>query len=141
MITKPVTAEEFVEKIGENEKRIRQKMSERVYWEELTVSATSNTNGVKVKSSSDGTTLQKQIAEIVLIDQEIQHLKNDIVYRVSVIGELPADEYVLLHQVYVQHMSYKDICKNEKKSYSWAMKLRCRALKSLQTIINTQIYT
>ena len=137
----PITAKAFLKKIGDDEKLIRQKLHERVYWEELALSTTAGVDKVRVKSSSDGTTLQKQIAEIVLIDGEIERLKNDISYRIAVIGELPADEYVLLHQVYVQHISFRSICKKEKKSYSWIMKLHHKALAHLQRIIDEVIYT
>lgn len=141
MSESPITAKEFLKKIKGDEKLIRQKLYERAYWEELALSTTANVEKVRVKSSSDGTTLQNQIAEIVLIDQEIQRLKHDISYRISVMSELATDEYVLLHQVYVQHVSLKNICKNEKKSYSWAMKLHHKALNHLQRIIYEEIYT
>lgn len=141
MSKSPITAKAFLKKIEGDEKLIRQKLYERVYWEELTLSATANVDGVRVKSSSDGTTLQKQMAEVVLIDQEIQRLKNDISYRIAVMSELTTDEYVLLHQAYVQHISFRDICRSEKKSYSWIMKLHHKALTDLQSIINKEIYT
>lgn len=141
MSESPITAKEFLKKIEGDEKLIRQKLYERVYWEELTLNITSNVDSVRVKPSGDATTLQKQIAEIVLIDGEIEHLKHDISYRIAVMSELPTEEYVLLHQVYVQHISFKAICKNEKKSYSWVMKLHHKALADLQRIINKEIYT
>ncbi len=141
MSKSPITAKEFLEKIEDNKKLIRQKLHERLYWEELTLSTSAGVDGVRVKSSGDGTTLQKQIAEIVLIDGEIERLKNDISYRIAVIGELPAKECVLLHQAYVQHISFRSICKKEKKSYSWIMKLHHRALAHLQRIIDELIYT
>ena len=93
-----VTAKEFLTKIEDDEKLIRQKLYERVYWEELTANTVANIDGVRVKSSSDGTTLQKQITEIVLIDQEIQNLKNDISFRISVMSKLAPTEYIMLPQ-------------------------------------------
>lgn len=136
-----ITAEEFLKKIGEDEKLIRQKQNERAYWESLACSATANVEGVRVKSSSDGTSLQKKAIEIVIIDQEIQALKSDIIYRVGVMSKLNVSEYILLHEAYVQHVTYVDIALKTHRSYSSVMKLRRQALDNLQIIINSNLYT
>ena len=136
-----ITAEDFLKKIGEDEKLIRQKQKERAFWEELAYSATANVESVRVKSSSDGTALQKKAIEIIMIDQEIQALKSDIIYRVGVMSKLNVSEYVLLHEAYVQHVPYIDIAKKAHRSYSSVMKLRRCALDNLQIIINSNYYT
>lgn len=132
----PILAKEFLEKIKDNEKLIRAKQAERQYWEELATSATSNISGVRVKSSTDGTIMQTQASEIVLIDEEIAWLKADISYRIGILKKLRPSEGLFLHQMYVLHTPLKALCVNERKSYSWGKHMHKVCLEHLQEILD-----
>lgn len=129
-------AKEFLEQIGRNELIIQNKLAERLYWEELATSSTAKMGGVRVKSSGDHTSMQNQLIEVIAIDSEIQKLKSDISYRISVIQKLKLNEYDLLHKVYIQHMTLKEISVNAGLSYSWATATHKKALNHLQELLD-----
>lgn len=129
-------ARDFLEQIERNEVLIKNKLAEREYWFDMATSTTANMGGIRVKSSGNSYAMQNQTVEIALINEEIEKLKRDISYRISVIQRLKPNEYDLLHKVYVQHMSVKAVSVDAKKSYSWATSLHKKALDHLQKLLD-----
>lgn len=129
-------AREYLEQIEKNECIIANKQIEKKYWLDIATGTTAKVGGERVQTSGDGHNMEKQIVEVVLIDEEIERLKGEIAEIISTLERLNAIEYNLLHKMYVQHLSLKDVCATMRKSYSWAKKAHNRALKNLQRILN-----
>lgn len=131
-------AREYLEQIEKNECIIANKQIEKKYWMDIATGTTANVTGERVQTSGDGHAKEKQIVEMVLIDEEIERLKGEIADIISTLERLNSIEYNFLHKMYVQHLSLKEVQAALKKSYSWAKKTHNRALNNLQKILDGQ---
>lgn len=131
-------AREYLEQIEKNECIIANKQIEKKYWLDMAKGTTANVTGERVQSSSDGHSMEKQIIEVVLIDEEIERLKGEIAEIISTLQRLKKSEYDFLHKMYVQHLSLKEVQTVSGKSYSWATTTHNRALRNLQKILDGQ---
>ena len=129
-------AKEYLEQIEKNECIIANKQIEKKYWLEIATGTTAKVGGERVQTSSDGHNMEKQIVEVVLLDEEIERLKGEIAEIIHTMEQLKASEYDFLHKMYVQHLSLKEVQAITGKSYSWSKKMHNRALWNLQRILN-----
>ena len=134
-----MNAREYLEQIEKNEKIIANKQIEKKYWLEIATGTTAKVGGERVQTSGDGHNMEKQIVEVVLIDEEIERLKGEIAEIISTLERLKATEYDFLHKIYVQHLSLKEVHTASGKSYSWATTTHSLALKNLQRILNENL--
>ena len=131
-------AREYLEQIEKNECIIANKQIEKKKWLDIATGTTAKVGGERVQTSGDGHTMEKQIVEVVLIDEEIERLKGQIAEIIATLERLRMSEYDFLHKLYVQHLSMKDIQAASGKSYSWATTTHNRALMNLQKILDGQ---
>lgn len=131
-------AKEYLEQIEKNECIIANKQIEKKYWMDIATGTTANIGGERVQTSGDGHAKEKQIIEMVLIDEEIERLKGEIAEIISTLQRLKKSEYDFLHKMYVQHLSLKEVQTAMKKSYSWAKLMHNKALMNLQKILDEQ---
>ena len=131
-----VTAAEYLMKIWENEEKIRNKQIERKYWMDLATGITAGMGGERVQSSKTGNPKEDNVTEAVDIDREIAELKREINEIIATIQMLPRVYYSVLHKLYVQRKSLKEVQAEAKKSYSWATTTHSRAKKKLQYILD-----
>lgn len=131
-------AREYLEQIEKNECIIANKQIEKKYWMDIATGTTANVTGERVQTSGDGHAKEKQIVEMVLIDEEIERLKGEIAEIISTLERLKAAEYDFLHKMYVQRLSLKEAQAVMKKSYSWAKSTHNKALLNLQKILDEQ---
>jgi len=129
-------AREYLEQIEKNECIIANKQIEKKYWLEIATGTTAKVGGERVQTSGDGHNMEKQIVEVVLIDEEIERLKGEIAEIISTLEKLKKNEYDFLHKMYVQHLTLKEVQTASGMSYSWATTTHNRALKNLQRILN-----
>lgn len=78
------------------------------------------------------------IAKFADYEAEIQRLRAIQKDILNVIESLDADEYDILHKVYIQSFSLPEIAQLYDKSYTWAYKLHTSALNSVQKILNNR---
>ena len=133
-----MNAREYLEQIEKNECIIANKQIEKKYWLEIATGTTAKVGGERVQTSGDGHNMEKQIVEVVLIDEEIERLKGEIAEIIATLEKLKKNEYDFLHKMYVQHLTLKEVQTVSGKSYSWATTTHNRALMNLQKILEGQ---
>ena len=131
-----MNARDYLEQIEKNERIIANKQIEKEYWLSIATGTTAKVGGERVQTSGDGHTMENQIVEVVLIDEEIERLKGEIAEIISTLEKLKTTEYDFLHKIYVQHLSLKEVHTDAGKSYSWATTTHSLALKNLQRILD-----
>lgn len=114
---------------------VANKQAERERWIEMASGTTSQVGGDRVQSSGDHDKIGSKVIEAVTIDEEIQALKAEKKAIIKLIEMLEPDEYDLLHKVYVQGMTLKEVQVSHGMSYSWATTLHRRAKDSLERLL------
>lgn len=133
---------EFLQQVGKYEVIIHNKLVEVQQWKALAESTTSVLTPDKVQSSGSKQKMAESIERYIDIQNEI----NDYIDKLyeakkevlSKIEQLEPVNYDVLHKIYVQFMSFKDVADSYEKSYSWACKQHTRALDELETIISKE---
>lgn len=143
-------AKEFLKQVEKLDRRIENKMIEREQWKSIALGVTSGgetvkINGVahlpdRVQSSGNPQKMADAVARYVDIEAEITENIDRLIDTkqkvISVIEELNALEYDLLHKVYIQHMDLLDVAIACGKTYSWSTTIHGRALKNVQKILD-----
>lgn len=93
-------------------------------------------HGERVKSSGNPQRSASLSDERLDLEREISSLKEKKRDIISVIEQLNADEYDLLHRVYVQHIRLCDVSATVDMSYSNVTTVHGRALKHVQDILD-----
>ena len=128
-------AKSYLNIIKRNRALIRTKTAEKQYWLDMAANASSTMDGDRVQSSGSGHSMEIKVVEAVLIDQEIERLKQEIKDVIHTLERLKPNEYKLLHSVYVQERTLKEFRMDEGKSYSWATTTKRKALRNLQKLL------
>lgn len=93
----------------------------------------------RVQTSSNGQKMTNAVMKIVKIQEELDEsivkAKNKQDEIIGVIEQLNADEYDLLHKVYVQYYTLKEVQYMKKRSYSSITFLHGRALNNVWKIV------
>lgn len=128
-------AKRYLEEYKKIDTMILNKTIEAEQWEALAQSITANMGGEKVQSSSNQQKMQDYICNKIDIEAEIDALiakKQDITDTIAL---LPMADYNILHKVYIQSLSFKEIASDE-KDYSNVTTAHGRALQRLQKILD-----
>lgn len=135
-----MTAKEFLRQIKKLDKLIENKMAEVQRWKEIANNTTVNMSGEKVQSSGNHDTIENAICTYIDLDREIVRCIDELIDKkkdvISVIEQLSATEYDVLHKVYVQYYTFDEVAIACRRSHSWATTVHGRALKHVQIIIN-----
>ena len=132
-----VEAKRYLEEYKKIDTMILNKTIEAEQWEALAQSITANMGGEKVQSSSNQQKMQDYICNKIDIEAEIDALivrKQDITDTIAL---LPMADYNILHKVYIQSLSFKEIAVDE-KDYSNVTTAHGRALQRLQKLLDTR---
>ena len=134
-----MNAYDFLEQIEKIDTLINNKLIEVAQWKALAISTTSNLNPDKVQSTGSQQKMAEAVEHYLDIEREINEcidtlydVKRDVLSKIE---KLKADEYDMLHKVYVQYMPVKVVAEKYDKSYSWAIKLHARAIKHLEEVL------
>lgn len=145
----------FLEQLEKLDLMIENKMIEREQWKAIAEGVTAGGTSVivldkkgrkelhnmeKVQASSNPQKMADAIHKMIEIDAEIDlcidkliEAKKDVI---SVIEQLPAAEYDIIHKIYVQHIPLYEVSTMSDRSYSSITTLHGRALKNVQRILN-----
>jgi hypothetical protein len=129
-----VEAKRYLEEYKKIDAMILNKTIEAEQWEALAQSITANMGGEKVQSSSNQQKMQDYICNKIDIESEIDALiarKQDITDTIAL---LPIQDYNILHKVYIQSLSFKEIA--GLNDYSSVTTAHGRALQRLQKILD-----
>lgn len=132
-------ARAYLRQLEKLDKLIENKINEREYWKALAMNTTANSEGERVKSSSNPQKMADAVCRYVDLEKEIDAAVDVLIDRrrevVACIEQLPAEEYDLLYNVYVQHVPMKEYAYNCGKSYSWALYVHKKGLAALQRLL------
>lgn len=145
----------FLEQLEKLDLMIENKMIEREQWKAIAEGVTASGTSVivldkkgrqqlhnmeKVQASGNPQKMADAVHKMIEIDAEIDlcidkliDAKKDVI---SVIEQLPAAEYDIIHKIYVQHIPLYEVSTMSDRSYSSITTLHGRALKSVQRILN-----
>lgn len=133
-------AKKYLERIEKINVLIRNKTIEKkLHKESLSVTST-KWGGERVQSSGNPQRMEASIIKYIdfekEIDESIEVLRKELRSIMQTIEGLPVAQYDVLHRVYVQKLSFKEISFECGKSESWAATIHGRALKNLQNILD-----
>lgn len=126
----------FLRRIEKLDMLIENKSLEVERWKAIATSSTAHQEGDRVQSSGSLDKMGFAIDKYMDLEAEIKELVEERRAVISVIEQLPAAEYDILHRLYVQHKDLQDVAEEKGRSYSWATTLHGKALVSLQKILD-----
>ena len=132
-------AKDYMRKIEKINKMIRNKMIEVQQWKDIATSCSAKLSRERVQTSKKADPMADAICEYTDLEQEIKKdidgLIKERMQIVHTIEQLNVEEYNILHRVYVQGKTLKEVAAEEKKEYSFAAALHGKALKHSQDIL------
>lgn len=139
-----MTAKEYLSQIKDLDTLIQHKTAEKNYWAtvtmELATSITSNMDGERVQSSGSkqrmADTMDSGLDRVRKFEKRIAELYEEMDAIIAIIEQLPEDKSDILHKVYVQYMSLKEVAASRHESYSWVATNHGRALKMVSDILS-----
>ncbi len=135
-----MNARELLERIEKIGSLIKNKIIEKKLFKESISCTASSFGGEKVQSSRNLHKMEDSIVKYLDfeldIDSSIEQLIEERKEIISLIEQLPKSYYDVLHMLYVQGLSFKEIAFECNKSESWATTVHGRALKALQKILD-----
>lgn len=133
-------AKEYLQQIEKLDLMIKNKLIEQKQLFDMATDTTVSLHGERVQSSGSKQRMEDTIVSMIALEEEINEridklvdMKRDVI---SVIEQLNAVEYDLLHKVYVQYIPLYDMPDKCGKSYSWVTTIHGRALKNVQRILD-----
>ena len=139
-----MTAKERLLDIKRLDTLIQNKTAEKKKWEAITMekatSITSSTEGERVQSSGSkqrmADTMDSGIDRVRRIEKRIKELYAEMDALIAIIDGLPEEYSDILHKVYVQYMSLKEVAAIRHESYSTVATNHGRALKMVSEVLS-----
>lgn len=135
-----MNAKEYLNQIKKLNFKIANKTIEREQWREMAHNVSSNWGGERVQSSGNPEKMSTAIINYIDIESEINACISAMIEKkkeiIGVIELLKADEYDLLHKIYVQGMTLGEAAYACDKSQTNISTLHGRALKNVQNILD-----
>lgn len=135
-----MNAKDFLRQIKKLDRLIENKLIEIQRWKDIANNTTATLSGERVQSSGNPQKIADAICRYIDLEREINQdidklvdAKKDVI---SVIEQLNATEYDIIHKIYVQHLTLEDVADAYDRTYSWATTIHGRALKHIQNILN-----
>lgn len=135
-------AREFLEQVRKLDKMIDNKMYEKQHWKDSAVVITASMGGEKVQTSGSKEKMADSVCKYIDLEKEIDQCIDMLVDKrkevIGVIEQLNANEYDLLHKIYVQYMTFEEAADTNNKSYSWVTSVHGAALNHVQNILDNR---
>ena len=135
-----MNAKDFLRQIRKLDRLIENKLIEVQQWKDIANNTTANLTGERVQSTSNPHKIADAISRYIDLEREINQdidrlieTKKDVI---SVIEQLNALEYDIIHKIYVQYLTFDEVAFACKHSKSWATTIHGRALKHIQNILD-----
>lgn len=130
----------FLKQLDKLNAIIENKRVEKARWRDMALSITGHSDGERVQSSGNKQKMADAVIEYSDIDAEIgrEIIAAELAKReiIKTIERLEAKEYDVLHKIYFQHLTAKEIAAARNRSVSWVRDTHSQALKSLQLILD-----
>ena len=138
---KPKTqeAKEFLLQLNKLDKLIGNKLIEKEQWKSIALGTGAQMGGERVQSSGSQQKMADAIGRYIDMEAEIDRYIDRLIETkkdvISVIEQLDAIEYDLLHVVYVQYLTLEDFAEKYDRTYRWAAGVHGRALMNVVKIL------
>lgn len=133
-------AQAYLKEIKKLDKLIENKLAEVQRWKEIANNTSVNMSGERVQSSGSHDTIANAICTYIDLEREIKQCVDELIAKrkdiLNVLEQLDATEYDILHKIYVQGFTLKEIASLYDRRYEWATTTHGRALKHVQIILN-----
>ena len=129
----------FLKQVEKLDTLIKNKLIEKAQWRDIALGITANMEGERVQSSGRPSKMADAIDKCVDMEAEIDNLIDRFIDAkrevLSVIEQLSATEYDVLHKRYIQFMSLQEIADAKNKRYGWATTTHGRAVARVKKIL------
>ena len=137
---KTCAAKPFLLQLNKLDKLIGNKLIEKEQWEAIAMGTTTQMGSERVQSSGSQQKMADAIGRYIDMEAEIDRCIDRLIETkkdvISVIEQLDAIEYDLLHVVYVQYLTLEDFAEKYDRTYRWAASVHGRALQNVQRILD-----
>lgn len=140
MKSKTQEAKNFLLQLKKTDKLIENKLFEKEQWKSIAMGTSARMGGERVQSSGSQQKMADAVERYIDIESEIDRCidrlidtKKDVI---SVIEQLDAIEYDILHVVYVQYLTLEDVAQKYDRTYRWAAGVHGRALMNVMKILD-----
>lgn len=135
-----IEAKSFLLQLNKLDKMIRNKLIEKEQWQAIAMGTTAQMGSERVQSSGSQQKMADAIGRYIDMEAEIDRCIDELIDTkkdvISVIEQLDAIEYDILHVVYVQYLTLEDFADKYDRSYRWATSVHGRALQNVQRILD-----
>lgn len=133
-------AKDFLLQVRKLDKMIENKLAEVQRWKDIANNTSANVTGDRVQTSGNPFKISDAIGRYIDLEHEINRCIDELIDTkkdvISVIEQLNATEYDLLHKVYIQDIPLYEVANIYDRTYNWATTTQGRALKNVQKIID-----
>ena len=141
-------AKDYLHQVEKLDSMIHNKQIEVEQWRYIAMGSGSFTEGERVQSSGNQQKMADAVARYIDIETQINadidryvDIKKQVIQTIE---QLPAQEYDLLHKVYIgvmedsctKYLTLDEVAAMKNKSYTWATTLHGRALAHVQKILD-----
>lgn len=132
-------AKDFLQRVGKIDRLILNKTDEIERWRTLAESTTAPISGDRVQSSSDQQKMANAVINMVTIEDEltaeIDQLKQARRDVIAVIEKLNANQYDIMHKIYIQGMTFQQVADLKGRTRGAISNMHRKAIKNVQAIL------
>lgn len=128
----------YLEDIQSIDSKVDNKRYEADMWREIAQGTASKVEGDRVQSSASQQKMANAMAKCVDIEREIEELLREKQKFIERIEQLPKCYYNIMHKIYIQGYSVKQVRLFYRKSPSWATTNHDRAKRQLKKLIERE---
>ena len=129
-------AEQYLDRVRMIDALIQNKKREYARWVETADGMGGVASGDRVQSTRNLHRGADAICSYIDLEREIKTLESEKQNIIRTLESLPRVEYDILHKLYIQDYSMKELSYQYKKSYDWVKLKKRHALRLLQEILD-----
>lgn len=133
-------AKDFLQRVGKIDRLILNKTDEIERWRTMAESTTAPISGDRVQSSSDQQKMANAVINMVTIEDEltaeIDQLKQARRDVIAVIEKLNANQYDIMHKIYIQGMTFQQVADLKGRTRGAISNMHRKAIKNVQAILD-----
>ena len=137
-------AKEYLQQVKKIDKLIENKLIEKEQWFAIATGTTaSSEDGDRVQSSGSQQKMADAVCKMIEIQEEINNLIDMYIDTkqgvIKTIEQLPADEYDVLHKIYIQGKNMRQTAAACDKSYDWVKIVHKQGMRNVQMFLGKKV--
>lgn len=137
-------AKEYLQQVKKIDKLIENKLIEKEQWFAIATGTTaSSEDGDRVQSSGSQQKMADAVCKMIEIQEEINNLIDMYIDTkqgvINTIEQLPADEYDVLHKIYIQGKNMRQTAAACDKSYDWVKIVHKQGMRDVQMFLGKKV--